>query len=217
MSKDLEKSKKPKKKKKYKNPLDEHGNWVEEHNRLVSGLRKVFRLHPIMKEVLQEVRVELPPKILKNGSVGKKIQVRFRCKSCGELFSTKNVNVDHIEPMIPLDIESKDMSLDEIWERLRCSKSNLQVLCSTKKKNLPKGQLSCHTLKTSRENYIRDGFKNYKSNPNTALFSTIKGKESKFIVDFFSRSYDAYLKLQKEELEAKEERKRLRELKKKAK
>lgn len=203
-----------KKSKKDKPIYDKDGKWVEERNRLISALRKVFRLHPVMKEVLKEARVELPPKILKDGSTGKKNQIRFRCNVCKELFPFKQIQVDHLETMIPLDRESRDMSLDEVWERLRCDKSNLQVICATRKKDLPKGKSSCHNSKSSAENYIRDGIKNWKANKNNAIYSGLSENKISDAIDFFSKSYSIYLKIKKEEEQAKEERKRLRKLKK---
>ena len=127
-----------KKKSNEKPTYDKDGNWVEERGRIKGAIRRTFRLHPAMKEVLQEARVELPPKTLKDGSAGKKNQIRYRCAGCGELFSQKNVQVDHKETVIPLDKSEAEMPFEE-WIALTargifCKKENLQVLCSTKKK-----------------------------------------------------------------------------------
>lgn len=135
---------------------DEHGNWVEERGRWVGAIRRSFRVHPVLKEVLQEARVELPPKTLKDGTVGKKNQVRYKCAVCDGLFSQKHIQVDHKDPVVFLFLSSLEMLLDTIARRIYCKKDNLQVLCSTPLKLLPKGQKSCHAIKTQEENFIRD-------------------------------------------------------------
>lgn len=143
-------------KKKKVNVFDENGNWVEETNRWVGALRRSFRVHPFMQDVLKEARVELPPKILKDGSTGKKNQIRYRCAACSGLFSQKHTQVDHRDPVVPLFLKGSEMLLDLIARRIYCKKENLQVLCSTPLKLLPKGSKSCHAIKTNEENFLRD-------------------------------------------------------------
>ena len=141
-------------KQKDKKLYDENGRWVEERGRVKGAVRRAFRLSPQMKEVLQAARVELPPALKKDGTPGKRPQVRYRCAMCRELWSQKSVNVDHLETVVPLWISESDMTYDEIVRGVFCDKSNLQVLCSiAMKKN--GGKPSCHKKKTDEENYIR--------------------------------------------------------------
>lgn len=133
---------------------DENGRWVQERNRIKGAIRRAFRLAPQMKEVLQAARHELPPALKKDGTPGKRPRVRYRCASCGELFSQKNVQVDHIETVVPLWKKEQNMSYDELVRGIFCSKDNLQVLCSTPMKR-NNGEPSCHKLKTDEENWIR--------------------------------------------------------------
>lgn len=145
-------------KKKEKPLYDKSGHWVEERGRIKGAIRRVFRLSPQMKEVLQEARVELSPELKKDGTPGKRPRVRYRCALCNELFSQKNVQVDHIDPVVPFwETESQMNFADWIYTVGRgifCKKENLQVLCSTPmKKN--GGLASCHKKKTDEENYIR--------------------------------------------------------------
>ena len=103
---------------------------------------------------MQAARVELPPALKKNGKPGKRPQVRYRCAICGELFSQKNINVDHIETVVLLWKHEKEMTYDEIVRRIFCDKGNLQVVCSTPMiRN--KGKSSCHKKKTDEENWVR--------------------------------------------------------------
>jgi 5-methylcytosine-specific restriction endonuclease McrA len=200
---------------------DKDGRWVEERGRIKGAIRRAFRLHPALKELLQEARVELPPKTLKDGSLGKKNQVRYRCASCGELFSQKNVQVDHINTVIPLDKSESEMSFEE-WIVLTvrgifCKKENLQVLCSTKKKDLPAGKQSCHGAKTARENFIREEFKRMKENSTSSIYKELDGKSTQEKIAFFSKMYDDYMVHKEEERLAKERRKLERLAKRKSK
>jgi hypothetical protein len=108
-----------------------------------------------MREVLQRARVELPPALKKDGTPGVRNQVRYRCAGCGELHPQKWVQVDHIKPAVPLGVREEDMTPTELVAGIFCPQENLQVLCSTPLKFLPKGSRSCHAKKTNEENYIR--------------------------------------------------------------
>jgi len=145
-------------KKKDKPLYDENGRWVEERGRIKGALRKAFRLSPQMRETMQAARVELPPALKKDGTPGKRPQVRYRCAACKELFPQKWVQVDHIDTVVPLwETESK-MIFHEwvsiISRNIFCKKENLQILCSTPMK-YNDGNHSCHKKKTDEENYIR--------------------------------------------------------------
>lgn len=144
--------------KKEKPLYDSNGRWVEERGRIKGAIRRAFRLSPQMKEVLKKARVELPPALKKDGEPGKKNQVRYTCTICKELFSQKNVQVDHIEPVVPLWMPEAEMTYDQIARGVFCKLDNLQVICSTPMKR-NNGNPSCHKLKTDEENFIRDELK----------------------------------------------------------
>lgn len=140
--------------KKPKTVYDADGRWVEEKNRIKGAMRRTFRLSPQMKEVLEQARVELPPLPKKDGTPGKRPQVKYRCAICKQLFSRTQVQVDHIKPVVPLNKKESDMSYDELADGIFCKKDNLQVVCSIplKKNN---DEPSCHKIKTDEENWIR--------------------------------------------------------------
>jgi hypothetical protein len=188
--------------KKDKSPYDENGRWVEERARIKGAIRRVFRLSPQMKEVLQAARVELPPALKKDGTPGLKKQVRYRCACCGGLFSQKHVQVDHIEPVVPLHMSEDELTYDDIVYRIFCDKSNLQVLCSIPAK-LNGGKPSCHRIKTNKENFMRDYI--IKNKKKLKLFTYLEEAEA---------AYEAYMKQKEEERKAKEARKLERLLKK---
>ena len=170
------------------------------------GIRRVFRQSIEMRVVLQSARVELPPKTLKDGSAGKKNQVRYKCAVCNGLFSQKDVAVDHIEPVIPLHRSEEDLTIDEMAYRIWCDINNLQVVCNTtlKKNN---GIPSCHKIKTDEENFIRKRLKEIEWD---GYLHQIKITELK-------QEYKIYLEEKEKERLEKERRKAEREAKRKAK
>jgi 5-methylcytosine-specific restriction endonuclease McrA len=65
----------------------------------------------------------------------------FLCARCGDEFVAKEVQVDHIEPVVPL---TGFISWDDTIARLFCEKEHLQVLCRR-----------CHDDKTREERRAR--------------------------------------------------------------
>lgn len=190
--------------KKEKSLYDQNGHWVEEKTRIKGAIRRVFRLSPQMKETLQAARVELPPALKKDGTPGKKNQVRYRCAYCKSLFSQANVQVDHIDTVVPFHKKESEMTVDELARGIFCNKKNLQVLCSTPmKKNGNKP--SCHRIKTNEENFIRD-----------FLFVKFTNQDERLKnIDTARESYKMYLTQKESELRDKEARKLARLAKRK--
>lgn len=201
-----------KKKNKQTTVYDINGRWVEERGRIKGAMRRAFRLSPQMKEVLTAARVELPPAIKKDGKPGKKNQVRYRCAGCGQLFSQKNVQVDHIDTVVPLHMKEETMTYDDLARGIFCKIDNLQVLCSTPLKQLPKGEKSCHGIKSVKENFIRDRYQEYYT-------GTLKVPSHNLgdLNRFFEQLYLEDQAKKKQELLEKQERMRLREEKRKTK
>ena len=69
---------------------------------------------------------------------------KYICAVCGKAYSRKDVQVDHVDPVVPVNIATTDMSWSEIIPRIYCSPDNLQVLCR-----------GCHQKKSIEENKIR--------------------------------------------------------------
>ena len=66
----------------------------------------------------------------------------FKCAACKKDFPAKDVNVDHIAPVV--DPKQGFVSWDVYIERLYCEKENFQILCK-----------ECHTIKTKKEKKSR--------------------------------------------------------------
>lgn len=198
----------------------------EERREIKGALRRAFRMSPRLNAVMQDARVELPPALKKDGKEGKRNQVRYKCAVCQNLFQQKNVVVDHISPVIPLYRQELSMSIGDIVGGIYCNVKNLQVICSTKIKDLPKGHKSCHYLKTQEENFLRKKWEEYKKSKlltdSAALFYEADEENSSRaklriseIESVFRAEYVNYLNKKKKELEEKEARKLAKQLKKK--
>ena len=168
------------------------------------GIRRVFRQSIEMRVVLQSSRVELSPKTLKDGSIGKKNQVRYKCAICGGLFSQKDVAVDHIDPVIPLHRSDEELTIDEMAYRIWCDISNLQVICNTTLKR-SQGVPSCHKIKTDEENFIRKKLKEEKWDGQLSRMLELK------------QEYKLYLEEKEKERLEKQKRKAEKEAKRKVK
>lgn len=109
--------------------------WTEGRRKafITAVLRSGSRRWPPKYETLAEAKTE--KKI--NESTGRLAQ-HYRCAACKKEFTQKNVQVDHINPVIDPAIGFE--TWDKFIERLYCDKENLQTLCT-----------SCHKKKTLKE------------------------------------------------------------------
>lgn len=104
-------------------------------NPLITGaLRQAYRQAPERKEALMQA---LHP--TERGERGGR---RYICKKCGQTGAYGEMQVDHIEPVVPIDREIENW--DEYINRLYCGPSGLQVL-----------HKKCHQEKTNNERELR--------------------------------------------------------------
>lgn len=68
----------------------------------------------------------------------------FRCKICQGEFTQKDMEVDHIKPVV--DPKKGFVSWDDFIDRLFCEANNLQAICK-----------GCHKIKTKKEKEVRNG------------------------------------------------------------
>lgn len=111
------------------------GEWTEARfNSFVkSALRAASRRWPPKYQTLNESFVATK----KNASSGRNAK-HYKCAGCNGDFPAKEVQVDHIDPIV--DPEKGFESWDLMIERMFCEKEGLQVMC-----------LSCHKNKTNAE------------------------------------------------------------------
>ena len=109
------------------------------------------RYTSFIKSALRGASQRWPPKYktLNEASVGKKINKssgrmanHFKCNSCLGEFPQKEVEVNHITPVVPV---SGFDSWDGVIERMFCEKEGLEVLCKP-----------CHKEHTQKENKERN-------------------------------------------------------------
>jgi len=112
------------------------GEWTEGRYRsfITSTLRGGMRRWPPKWKALK--KAELGRKT--NKKTGK-LAMHYLCGMCNEEHTAKDVQVDHIQPVV--DPATGFVSWDLYIDRLFCEKDNLQVLCT-----------KCHKLKTKEEN-----------------------------------------------------------------
>ena len=204
-------------KKTSKSPYDERGRWKDEKRLVIGAIRRLFRQSPQFKEVIEASRVEVP-RYNKDGSLSKKPYVKRTCEVCGQLFSSGNIAVDHIEPMVPLHLTNEDLTYEEIVRNIVCDRSNLQRICNPKKGkgNKPKFLEFCHQKKTHRENFFRKKWQDFFEKLTFSLGKTRNAKDHMYRttsdrnISQWNKEYEQELELQLKELADKEERKRLR-------
>ena len=105
------------------------------------------RVKSFIVSVLRAGARRWPPKYetLADACVGQKINAKtgrlakhYICNMCKEEFTSKDVEVDHIDPVV--SIVDGFIDWNEFIKRLYCGKENLQCLC-----------IPCHRKKTKEE------------------------------------------------------------------
>jgi len=118
-----------------KRELFNEGEWTAARFRgfVVAALRTATRRwEPKYKALIE---AEVGRRVNKTTN---KLAKHYRCNHCKEVFPAKEVQVDHINPVVcPVTgFENWDVFIN----RLFCEKENLQVLCK-----------ECHKIKTQQE------------------------------------------------------------------
>lgn len=115
------------------------------------------RFNSFIKSALRGASRRWPPKYtcLAGAYSGKRVNAstgrvgkHYRCARCGGDFPAKQVQVDHIRPII--DPQVGFTSWDDVINNMFCEQDNLQVLCT-----------ACHSDKTAKEKQLA---KEYKKN-----------------------------------------------------
>jgi 5-methylcytosine-specific restriction endonuclease McrA len=109
--------------------------WTEarKHGFIVAVLRAGTRRWPPKYEALNEAKTEK-----KINEKTKRLAQHYLCAMCENEFTSKDIQVDHIEPVV--NPKTGFTSWNDYIPRLFCERSNLQVLCT-----------DCHKTKTKEE------------------------------------------------------------------
>lgn len=92
-------------------------------------LRKAFKRWPAAYLVKLQARVE---------------RGKYKCALCQELFKDKEMEIEHRDPVVPVDKAGKDQSLDEYVDRLLVEVDKLDYVCK-----------NCHKAKSATEMGLR--------------------------------------------------------------
>lgn len=105
------------------------------------------RLKGFITSVLRSGARRWPPKFesLTDACIGQKVNIKtgrvakhYICNACGQEFTSKDIEVDHITPVVDPVVGFVDWNT--FITRLYCPKENLQVICKP-----------CHKIKTKEE------------------------------------------------------------------
>ena len=110
---------------------------------ILQVIKRVFTRSDVVQDFYEENKIR-EAVYNKDGSRSKRDAVWFRCESCKGKFKQKDMNCDHKEPVIPVNIPTEHMSWDIVMERLFVEKEDLQLICK-----------KCHKEKTQEENRLR--------------------------------------------------------------
>lgn len=107
----------------------------KERNALKGAVRRVFSRSELRLLVLKASTI-------KGYADSKRPRVTrwSSCNLCKVVDASYKMNVDHIDPIIPVDNTLEGMSWDTVIDRTWCESVNLQVLCE-----------GCHKEKTKKE------------------------------------------------------------------
>lgn len=107
---------------------------------LIKGcIRRVFSRSDIRRQVIESSVVPGYTDLSR-----KRVKTWCKCSECEEMIPKSYMEVDHKDPVIPLDRSLEEMSLDELVDRTWCGIENLSAICET-----------CHDVKTKAENKER--------------------------------------------------------------
>jgi 5-methylcytosine-specific restriction endonuclease McrA len=101
---------------------------------LMSALRRASRFWSPARECLGRARIA---------------RGMYKCENCSKVVGTKEIKIDHIDPVIPISGFEK---WDEVIERLFCEEDGFQAICK-----------ECHDIKTKKENSDRKALRKEKA------------------------------------------------------
>jgi len=113
-----------------------------------TGIRTAFKRSDRFRQAMKKARVEKVA-YKKDGTRAKRPAVFYKCNHCKKLHKQKEINVDHITPVIPLTMSLKELTPTQLTDRIFTLP--LQILCKP-----------CHKVKTKKETAQRKAYKDSK-------------------------------------------------------
>src|ERR1017187_6080148 len=120
----------------------------KEYGLIKGALRRVFGRSDLRRSVIEAA-------IIKGYKDPKRKAVKFwvKCTDCGQMEAKSNMQVDHHEPVIPVNSSFEEMTLDEVVNRMWCDVKNLAIICKP-----------CHIIKSRAETKERARIKRERRN-----------------------------------------------------
>lgn len=115
----------------------------KERNLLKGAVRRVFSRSEVRRAALHIVHI--PGYKDPNRT---RVTKWSRCPNCLQPTPTYIMQVDHIDPLIPVDTALEDMTWDDVFNRTWCDKNNLMPMCKP-----------CHKIKSKIEQKERALFR----------------------------------------------------------
>lgn len=112
---------------------------TQERGLLKGAIRRVFSRSMLRQRVIQMSVIK--------GHVDRtrpRVKTWCKCAICGNADAKTNMQVDHREPVVPVDKSLTEISWDDLVNNLWCDIKNLDAVCE-----------ACHNLKTKGENAER--------------------------------------------------------------
>lgn len=111
---------------------------AKERGLLKGAIRRVFSRSDLRRKVVESARIEhidtSRPRVKKWG----------QCSDCKQPTALYQMQIDHRDPIVPVDTTLEAMSWDTVVNRVWCEENGLAAVCK-----------SCHTIKTKQENATR--------------------------------------------------------------
>lgn len=120
---------------------------VKERNLIKGAIRRVFSRSDLRRSIIDKA-------VFKHeDETRKRVKTWCKCAQCGVPTPKSYLQVDHIQPIVPLTSSLEEMSWDEVVNNIWCDEKNLQALCE-----------ECHNVKSKAENKKRREYKKERKN-----------------------------------------------------
>lgn len=114
---------------------------AKERNLVKGSIRRVFSRSELRKSVLDSVRID-------HTDPSRTVKTWYYCEYCGVPNPQHTLNIDHVDPIIPVFTTLERMTWDQLVDRIWCDGVGLQALC-----------LTCHKAKSKIESEERKKYK----------------------------------------------------------
>lgn len=110
----------------------------KERGLLKGAIRRVFSRSELRRKAVEQSRIDY------TDAKRPRVTKWSLCEVCKQPTPTYLMQVDHKEPVVPIDVRFEEMTFDTLIDRMWCEYRNLTPMCKP-----------CHSLKTKAENKLR--------------------------------------------------------------